>query len=133
MISDVGTTERKVSRRDRLRIFERDKGTCRNCGKLIRPGDRWTLEHLRALELGGSNEDDNLGVFCDPCAAVKTPEDHRMAAKAKRTKAASLGIRKPSSLKSQGFVKPPPQRRATRPVERISRGMPALQRRFTNG
>lgn len=115
-MSDVGTTPRNVTPRRRLAIWERDKGVCQNCKRQLTAGDRWVLEHLRALELGGTNDDENLGVYCEPCADGKTPNDHATAAKAKRQKQRSLGIRKPPTLKSAGFAKAPEQRKASKPL-----------------
>lgn len=122
-MSDVGTTKRKVSKRDKLRIWERDKGVCQSCKRQLTARDKWICEHLRALENGGTNDDANLAVYCQPCADEKTPRDHATAAKAKRQKSVSLGIRKAPTLKSAPFAKAEPQRRATKPIEKLS-GLP---------
>ena len=114
--TDVGTTPRDVTPRERLAVWERDKGICQNCFRQLGPADKWILEHVRALEKGGTNEKSNLKVFCEPCAGQKTPRDHAEAAKAKRQKRRSLGIRKAPTLRGQGFPKAPEQRRASKPI-----------------
>lgn len=92
--ADVGTTPRaRLSRRDGLAVFEREHGRCALCGLPVRPG-RFIFEHMRALELGGTNDLANIRLTCEGCAAEKTRDDHHRAAKAKRAKAAHLGIRK---------------------------------------
>lgn len=53
--------------RDRHRIRERDCDLCRNCqhfGKAV--------DHDIPLWAGGSDEDSNKGVLCDPCHSAKT-------------------------------------------------------------
>ena len=117
-MTDLGTTPRKVTPRRRLAIWERDKGRCQCCGRQLTAGDKWVLEHLRALELGGTNEDDNLAVYCEPCAGSKTKGDHSRAAKAKSQKQRSLGIRKPPTLKGAGFKPAEPQRKASKPLDK---------------
>lgn len=117
-LTDVGTTPRNLSRRDKLRIWERDKGVCQSCKRQLGAGDKWICEHLRALENGGSNDDANLAVFCEPCAGAKTRDDHATAAKAKRQKARSLGIRKAPTLKGAPFAKAPEQRKASKPLSK---------------
>ena len=99
---DVGTTARKrLTPTQRLRIWERDKGMCCLCPRKI-DGVRelWIIEHKRALELGGTDTEDNMGPAHKGCADKKTngPNgDHAMAAKAKRNKRAALGLDKSKS------------------------------------
>lgn len=63
------------------------------CECRISPG-RVVFEHVRALELGGEDSDDNIRLTCLPCAGEKTRKDHRSAAKAKRVKVKHLGLKK---------------------------------------
>ena len=118
-MTDVGTTARKLTKRDKLRIWERDKGVCQGpCKRQLGAGDKWICEHVRALELGGTNDDNNLAVFCAACAKTKTSLDHSTTAKAKSQKQRSLGIRKEPTLKSAGFTPAPEQRKASKPLEK---------------
>ena len=94
MTSDVGTTKRgNLSTRRKLAIWEREKGLCMLCGCRLQPGS-FIYEHVRALELGGSDTDDNIRLTCLPCAGEKTRDDHGRAAKAKRVKSRHLGLKK---------------------------------------
>lgn len=105
-MSDVGTTERKrLTPTQRLKLFERHKGICALCGLQIRSGEKWIDEHLRALGLGGTNDDDNRAPVHLACAKVKTnEEDLPRIAKAKRQKMAALGIKREGrKIQSRGF------------------------------
>jgi 5-methylcytosine-specific restriction endonuclease McrA len=91
--SDLGTTRRaRLSPRVRLAIWERAKGICVLCERRIDGvRERWIIEHMRALELGGPDEVDNMGPAHATCAQAKTRDDHQRAAKAKRQKIRHLG------------------------------------------
>ena len=94
MTEDVGTTPRKsLTTRRKLAIWEREKGLCMLCGCRLIPG-KFIYEHVRALELGGDDEDHNIRLTCIPCAGEKTRDDHSRAAKAKRVKSKALGLKK---------------------------------------
>lgn len=125
---DVGTTTRlRMTPTRALKAWERTKGVCVNCNLPI-DGTKadWFVEHIRALELGGADEDDNLGPAHRACKRDKDAADHASAAKAKRNKRAQLGIRNPMKIQSAGFVQFKPQARATTP---LAKPLPA--RRFT--
>ena len=63
----------RVRHRDRMRVFERDKGRCQICG--VAAGydpDRNKFivieaDHIKAKSRGGSHEIDNLRTLCKPC------------------------------------------------------------------
>lgn len=108
-MTDVGTTERlKLSPTKRLKLFEQHKGLCALCGKEIRSGDSWIVEHLRPLSLGGTNDAANLAPVHMGCADAKThgkDGDLAKAAKSKRVKMAALGIKNETrkKIQSRGF------------------------------
>jgi len=114
-VSDVGTTERKrLTPTQRLKLFERHKGICALCGLQIRSGEKWIDEHLRALGLGGTNDDDNRAPVHVACAKAKTvEEDLPRIAKAKRSKMAALGIKRDDrqKIQSRGFPRAEKQAR----------------------
>ena len=93
--SDVGTTPRgRLTARQRLQAWERTGGACVICGTPIDGlRQRWIVEHLQALELGGADAPDNLGPAHESCGRAKTRDDHARAAHAKRCKARHLGVR----------------------------------------
>lgn len=68
----------------RAEIFALRMGRCHRCKRKLGPADKWILEHLIALENGGTNDFDNLDVTCSWCEPQKTAEDHSKAAHGKR-------------------------------------------------
>jgi 5-methylcytosine-specific restriction endonuclease McrA len=92
-VEDVGTTvRRKLTPHRRLKVWEKTGGVCVLCERKIDGvRERWIAEHIRALELGGADDFDNLGPAHEACATEKTREDHRRAAQAKRQKIRHLG------------------------------------------
>lgn len=93
-VSKYGLEKRRVlSPRERLAMFEKHRGICCLCEAKITVADKWIVEHIIALELGGGNEDANLGPAHAKCAKMKTREDHRIGAKLKRVRQKHLGIR----------------------------------------
>lgn len=126
--ADVGTTARKgSSQTKKLAMHERQKGICPLCNKEMLSGEKLIDEHLRALGLGGSNDDSNRALVHATCAYAKTygsDGDLAKIAKAKRQKMRHLGINQPKGrpLTGAGFQKAPPQRRASTP---LSKSLPA--------
>lgn len=106
--------------RVRVRVFERCGGKCGQCGRKIRPGEGWTLEHLIALINGGRNAESNLGVTCDWCLPAKNAADVAEKAKTYAVRSKHVLPRPPSRWQSRGFPKAPPQRTATTPISRNS-------------
>lgn len=104
-MTDIGTTPRKaMGQMRRLRIWEAHKGVCILCGqKIDGVREKWIVEHVQALVLGGSDTDDNCGPAHETCRRVKDKADVADGARAKRRKARHLGIKKPSTWR-----KPPP-------------------------
>lgn len=94
---DVGTTRRRpLSPRRRLQVWETTGGVCVLCARRIDGvRERWIVEHIRALELGGADDLSNLGPAHEACALAKTKEDHRRAAQAKRQKIRHIGAGAP--------------------------------------
>lgn len=92
---DVGTTKRgRMTPRRALGIWEMRRGICIICGEPIDGArDDWFIEHPRALELGGSDDDRELGPAHWFHKAAKDAEDHSAAARAKRIKRRHLGIK----------------------------------------
>lgn len=74
--------------RVRLRVLLAYDGRCYKSGRKIMPGDKWQIDHVRALVNGGANRESNLAPILDAEHKVKTREDvdeksktYRMAAK----------------------------------------------------
>lgn len=66
------------------RIFAANNGCCHICGRKLRPGDDYEIDHKIALSRGGTDDDDNLAPACDWCHESKTSDDITQAAKGKR-------------------------------------------------
>ena len=99
MTEDVGTTKRKaMTPRLRLKVWEAHRGMCVLCkGKIDGVRERWIIEHITPLALGGEDTDNNMGPAHEACALKKTfgrTGDLAKAAKAKRVKSRHLGIKK---------------------------------------
>ncbi len=92
---DVGTTKRRKMTPSRaLKIWEANSGICILCGEPIDGArDDWFIEHPRALELGGPDEDEHLGPAHWFHKAQKDADDHSAAARSKRIKRRHLGIK----------------------------------------
>jgi 5-methylcytosine-specific restriction endonuclease McrA len=72
-----------------LRIFQANEGKCYRCQRKLGPRDGYDIDHIIALENGGTDDDANLAPCCDWCHTEKSADDHsqaghgrRMAAKA---------------------------------------------------
>jgi 5-methylcytosine-specific restriction endonuclease McrA len=97
--------------------MQRD-GDCAKCGRRLVPG-HWAVDHVVALANGGEHRETNMQALCvSPCHSQKTALDVAQKSKVYRAAAKDAGIRKPSRIRSQGFVKRPAQRSASRPIER---------------
>jgi 5-methylcytosine-specific restriction endonuclease McrA len=78
-------TRRRISPTERARIFAAAGGRCHLCGGAIDGvRDRWDVEHVVPLALGGDDGGDNLQPAHAKCHAAKTPVDVAQIAKAKR-------------------------------------------------
>ncbi|AWN41152.1 HNH endonuclease [Methylobacterium durans] len=97
---DIGTTPRsRLSPRRRLQAWERTNGRCVVCGERIDGArERWIVEHIRALELGGMDELGNMGPAHEACGREKTRDDHARTARAKRQKLRHIGATAPERL-----------------------------------
>ena len=75
---------RRRTAADMARIFADRGGCCHACKRRLGPADRWELDHIIALSLGGSDDDDNLAPCCSWCHDPKSDDDTKAAAKGKR-------------------------------------------------
>lgn len=79
--------------RVRVRVFERHNGRCHQCSRKIAPGDKWTLEHVKALVNGGENRESNLAITCSWCLPGKNAEDVAEKARVYRKRAKHIGAK----------------------------------------
>jgi 5-methylcytosine-specific restriction protein A len=74
---------RTLTDQQKAKLFLQRGGKCHRCKRKLAPGDTWTVEHVIALENGGSNDWDNIDITCAWCLPAKNAEDHGKAAKAR--------------------------------------------------
>ncbi|EHK56846.1 HNH endonuclease [Allomesorhizobium alhagi] len=72
----------------RDRVFSRAGKRCHITGRKIRPGEKWQLEHVKPLSLGGENRERNLApALTAPHRQKSASEaDHRARADRRRRK-----------------------------------------------
>lgn len=73
-------TSQKVAK-----LFVERGGKCHVCSRKLGPSDSYIVEHVLALENGGTNDWDNLDITCSWCKPKKDAEDHAQAGKNRRT------------------------------------------------
>jgi hypothetical protein len=99
---------KSFSRRDRARIFEKEKGICHICGGLVHVGERWEISHEIPLAAGGKDIESNRRVAHFICHRVHTSNvDIPTIAKCVRNNHNHLGIKKipQRKIQSRGFPK----------------------------
>jgi hypothetical protein len=109
-----------VPPRVRLRVFLRYDGRCQcGCNRPIRPGEAWECEDTIALINGGERRESNLKPWLKGHQKEKTAADVAEKSRVYRKAAKHYGVTKTKqSIKSRGFPKAPPQRRASSPVNK---------------
>ena len=95
------TPRKRLSDQEKAQLFVDRDGRCFDCGRKVRPGERWSIEHIIALENGGTNEMTNLGICCPFCKPGKDAADHGKAAKSRRVR--TKHVLPNSERKRRGF------------------------------
>ncbi len=83
--SGHGRKREYISKADIDKILERQHWKCAMCGKPLKPG-RFHIDHKVPLALGGSNSIRNLQALCPDCHHIKTKQDRKKIAQAKKKK-----------------------------------------------
>lgn len=110
-----------IPSRVKVRTFERYGGHCAICTLAVVGKLRPTYDHIIALINGGEHRESNLQLLCVPCHAIKTKADVAEKSITYRKRAKHLGLAPArQKIQSAGFRKAPPQRTASRPIERRS-------------
>lgn len=86
--------------RTRGLVWERDEGRCVGCGKYLRAGDWWSMQHRKARGQGGSNEPPNLILLC---GSATSKGCHRMA-EDRKTEAEARGLWVSASVADPGLI-----------------------------
>lgn len=73
-----------LSEQKTAKLFLERGGCCHMCKRKLYAGDQWIVEHLIALENGGTNDWSNLGITCSWCKPIKDADDHKNAGHSRR-------------------------------------------------
>lgn len=90
--------DQAIPERVKLRIWERENGTCHITGQKIRPGDKYDFEHVKALADGGEHKESNLCLALRGAHRKKTAEEATQRAKVRQRTKRYAGIKKPSTF-----------------------------------
>jgi 5-methylcytosine-specific restriction enzyme A len=87
---------KKITTKERMEIFLREKGICHLCGQQIRPGEAWDISHPETgLWAGGSDDRAILKpAHREKCHRDHTREESRQRATESRVRAKFLGAYK---------------------------------------
>lgn len=109
-------TRQNFSRKIKAQAILRAGGCCEACSARLKVGEA-EVDHILPDALGGEPVLSNARVLCKVCHRGKTDEDIGRIRKADRQRDRHTGaIAKPSQLRSAGFPKASPQRRASSPL-----------------
>ena len=99
------TPDAKVPDRVRDRVFARHKDICHISGRKISAGDKWHLEHIKPLSMGGEHRERNLAPALTDPHKEKTVREagERAKADAVRKKHRRI-VRTPRPMRGQPFA-----------------------------
>lgn len=84
----------RVPDRVRIRVLERYGNKCYLTGREIRPGDKWEIEHVVSLILGGQNRETNLAPALAAPHKLKTAVEMAVKSKIAKVKKKHFGLGK---------------------------------------
>ncbi len=99
------TPDTSAPPRVRLRVFEAHGGRCYLSGRKIMAGDKWQLDHIKALINDGENRETNLAPVLIDAHKAKTAEDVEEKSTTARQRLKHLGQwpKSPFKIKGRGF------------------------------
>ena len=85
-----------LTRVQRIKLFDGHGGKCCLCDIVIQAerGEKWIVEHIKPLWLGGADDQSNMAPAHERCAIAKTVSEAPVKAKSDRVRARHLGIKK---------------------------------------
>lgn len=94
-----------VPDRIRDRVFMRAGGKCHLSGRKIMVGDRWELEHIKPLAMGGQHREANLAPALIEPHREKTADENSARSKADRIRRKANGTwpKSKNPIRSRGF------------------------------
>lgn len=101
------TDDTKVPAHVRVRCFDRAKGVCHISGRKIMAGEKWELDHIKPLILGGEHAEFNLAPALVAPHREKSAGEVTVKSKIERVRQKHLGIypKSPARFQSRGFQK----------------------------
>lgn len=102
----------------KLRLFLRYFGVCGECGRTIRTGESWALDHTVALINGGENRENNLKPMHLVCHKLKTGQDIEIRTETRQKQMAHYGIKKSKGRPMPGTRRSGLRKRMSGKVER---------------
>lgn len=101
----------------RDRVFQRAKGRCHISGRKVMPGERWELEHIKPLSMGGEHRERNLAPALATEHRIKTATEATDRAKADRIRRKANGTwpKSKTPMRSAGFKSTRPHREEQQP------------------
>lgn len=90
------TTRLRLTRHQRIRIWDTANGRCHLCGMRIHAerGERWEVEHKTPIWAGGADDPSNMAPAHIDCHKRKSGGENTDRSKADRQRANHLGIPK---------------------------------------
>jgi len=103
------TRRRSMTGKARLALLKAHNATCHICGGEIQTGQKWDVEHVIPIAMGGDDELTNMRPAHAKCHRDKTDADIAAIAKAKRREIKHTGAKAPPKVKlrSKPFPKAP--------------------------
>lgn len=96
------SSDTPVPPRVRLRVYLRDKGVCRECGRKLGPADKPECDHIVAICNGGQNRERNLRTLCNWCHAAKSRKDVAEKSRTAHVLSKHVGIKRASTRPMPG-------------------------------
>jgi 5-methylcytosine-specific restriction protein A len=90
--------DQAVPRSVKARVFERYGGCCYLTGAKIQVGDRWDVEHILAICLGGEHRESNLAPALVAPHKIKSGLERKLKTKLDRARLRHLGLKKPRRI-----------------------------------
>jgi 5-methylcytosine-specific restriction enzyme A len=114
-------TRREFPRKVKALAHARAGGKCEGCGAKLKTGEG-QVDHKKEAGDDGDPTLENAQVLCKVCHDAKTADyvKRRRRAERVRDKASGALTSKSAPIKSAGFTPAEPQRRATKPIEKLA-------------
>jgi hypothetical protein len=94
---------KQIPSKIRLKMFFNANKQCQSCQSVIHPGQKWEIDHIIPLAIGGPDTIENMQILCKICHRFKTDnQDISQIAKVKRLEIIHFGAKKSSKRPIMG-------------------------------